>query len=222
MSSSPVCSLTRSRSMPSMNFDDDEEDLPQRPPLGEDRTNNPWIVVGQGVSPLERELAITLEEENLEEPHILRADANHRGKARNEAGLSLHSKCIEMNTDLFNDGPDGEEGTCFARWLSGELLVEREGNNLLVRDRAQVLARAKQGQRAKSTGWDSDEELSDGQEVDSAAQGPVALELLEPQSDQEDELDEGPEDPADEPEVDEEAEEGIHHYGQDGEFWDDS
>ncbi|CAE6418651.1 unnamed protein product [Rhizoctonia solani] len=221
MSSSPVCSLTRSRSMPSMNFDDEEEDLPQRPPLGEDRTNNPWIVVGQGVPPPERVLAIALEEENLEEAHILRADTNHRGKARSEAGLSLRSKCIDMDTDLFNDGPEGEEGTCFARWLSGELVVEREGNNLLVRNRAQVLARAKQGQRAKSTGWDSDEESSDGQGVDSAVQGPVMLEPLDLEPDQEDELDEGPEDITDEPEAGEEAED-TSHYSQDEEFWDDS
>ncbi|KAG8763970.1 hypothetical protein FRC11_007651 [Ceratobasidium sp. 423] len=222
--SSPVRSLARSRSMPSMNFDDDDDDLPQRPPLGTDRTSNPWVVVGQGVSPPERELAITLEEETLEEPPELPGNAKYRGKGRKEAGLSLRNKCVELDTDLFNDGPDGEEGTCFARWLSGELVVEREGNILLVRDRDRALARAKEDQRAKSMGWDSDEESPDDQGVNSAMQGPVALEPLEPpesQSDQVDELEgeEEPEGPVDEP-----AEEGeeIDPYGRDEEFWDDS
>ncbi|KAJ1302270.1 hypothetical protein OPQ81_001089 [Rhizoctonia solani] len=219
--SSPVRSLGRSRSMPSMTFDDEDEDLPQRPPLGADRTNNPWIVVGQGVSPPERELAVTLEEDTLEESHESRTNPNHRGKARKEAGLSLRNKCIELDIDLFNDGPDGEEGTCFARWLSGELVVEREGNILLVRDRTRALTRAKEGQRAKSMGWDSDGESPDEQGVDQAVQGPVTVEPLDPPSDQVDELeDEEPEEPAGESEGDEEAKD-VNQCEQDEDFWDD-
>ncbi|CAE6442669.1 unnamed protein product [Rhizoctonia solani] len=214
--SSPVHSLARSRSMPSMTFDDDD-DFPHRPPLGTDRTSNPWIVMGQGISPPERELAITLEEETLEEAPELPANTKHRGKPRKEAGLSLRNKCVELDTDLFNDGPNGEEGTCFARWLSGELVVEREGNTLLVRDRERALARAKEDQRAKSMGWDSDEESSGDQGVNSVIQGSVTL---EPQSDQVDELEgeEELEDPLGEP-----ADGGqVDPYGQDEEFWDDS
>lgn len=130
-SSSPV-RPTRSYSLPALAFDDDDdEDLPQRPPLGADRTNNPWLVLGQGISPPERELAVTLEESILEEGAASQPTAGQRGKARKkEAGLSLRTKCIEIDADLFNDGPDGEEGTCFARWLSGELVVEREGETV--------------------------------------------------------------------------------------------
>ncbi|KDN43728.1 hypothetical protein RSAG8_05918, partial [Rhizoctonia solani AG-8 WAC10335] len=201
--SSPVRSLSRSHSMPSMAFDDDDDDVPQRPSLGVDRTNNPWIVVG------------------LELVRESRVNGNYQGKTRKEAGLSLRNKCIELDTDLFNDGPDGEEGTCFARWLSGELVVEREGNILLVRDRARALAHAKEGQRAKSTGWDSDEESLDDQGADPIIPCPVAFEPLEPQSDQEDELEEeaDPEDYADELHADE-AEEEINHCGDDEQFWD--
>jgi hypothetical protein len=131
-SSSPVHALTRSRSLPAIAFEDeDEEDLPHRPPLGADRTNNPWVAVGQGVSPPERELAITLEEGVPEAEPVLKPGSGQRGKARRkEAGLSLRTKCVDMDTDLFNDGPDGEEGTCFARWLAGELVVEREGETV--------------------------------------------------------------------------------------------
>ncbi|CUA75484.1 hypothetical protein RSOLAG22IIIB_05915 [Rhizoctonia solani] len=207
LGSSPTRCPSRSRSMVSVTLDDEDEDIPQRPPLGVDRTNNPWVVVGLGVSPPERELAIAIEE-GLEEIREPRANAN-QGKARKEAGLSLRAKCIELDTDLFNDGPDGEEGTCFGRWLSGELVVEREENTLLVRDRARALAYAKEKQRAKSTGWDSDEESPDDREVDPATQSPVVLELLESQSDQEDELEEEAdiEDPANEPGFDEVEEE---------------
>lgn len=114
-----------------MSFDDEEEDLPRRPSLGADRTNNPWLVVGQGVSPLERELT-TLEAASDEELAPKPGSAQ-RGRGRKKgAGLSIHTKCVEMDTHLFNDGPDGEEGTCFARWLAGELIVEREGETVRV------------------------------------------------------------------------------------------
>ncbi|CAE6395467.1 unnamed protein product [Rhizoctonia solani] len=222
LDSSPARSLSRSRSMTSMTLDDGDEDVPQRPSLGADRTNNPWVVVGLGVSPPERELAITQEEGGLEEHCEPRVNASYQGKTRKEGGLSLRIKCIELDADLFNDGPDGEEGTCFGRWLSGELVVEREGNTLLVRDRARALARTKESKRAKSTGWDSDEESPDDQEVEPATQGPVSLEPLGLQSDQEDELEDEtePEDPAIDPHVDE-AEEEVDYRAQDEQFWDD-
>ncbi|CAE6460688.1 unnamed protein product [Rhizoctonia solani] len=221
--SSPIHTLARSRSMPSMNFDnDDDEDLPQRPPIGSDRTNNPWVVKGQGVSPPERELAITLEEEN-EDVHDLPVKAEYRGKARKEAGMSFRNKHVELNTDLFNDGPNGEEGMCFARWLSGELVVEREGNSLLVLDRARASAQTRGSQRAKSTGWDSDEDPPDDQAVSPVTQGPVVLESLQLQSEQDDELeDDDPLDTMDHPEVDEEVQEEEEDDQCGRELWDDS
>ncbi|CAE7071577.1 unnamed protein product [Rhizoctonia solani] len=223
--SSPVRPLSRSRSMPSIALDDDSEDVPERPPLGVDRTNNPWVVVGLGVSPSERELAVTLEEDSLEDIREPQVNANHHGKARKEAGIRLRNMHVELDTDLFNDGPDGEEGTCFARWLSGELVVEREGNHLLVRDRARALAHAKESQRAKSTGWDSDEESPDDQEGDLAAQGAIILEPLElqVQLDQEDELEEEvqSEDLVNDPQADEAGEE-IDHHEQGEQFWENS
>ncbi|KAF8755547.1 hypothetical protein RHS01_05047 [Rhizoctonia solani] len=211
----------RSRSMPSMNFDDDNDDEnpPQRPSIGTDRTNNPWVVTGQGVSPPERELAITFEEDN-EDAHDVPVKPEYRGKAKKEAGLGFRNKHVELNADLFNDGPDGEEGTCFARWLSGELVVERMGNNLLVLDRARASAQTRDAQRAKSTGWDSDEDSPNDQAVSPVTQGPIALESLEPHLEQDDELeDDEPLNPTSQPDVDEVEEGSDDQYGQQEELW---
>ncbi|KAF8734803.1 hypothetical protein RHS02_06541, partial [Rhizoctonia solani] len=221
--SSPIRTLARSRSMPSMNFDDDNDDEnpPQRPSIGTDRTNNPWVVMGQGVSPPERELAITFEEDN-EDAHDVPVKPEYRGKAKKEAGLGFRNKHVELNADLFNDGPDGEEGMCFARWLSGELVVERMGNNLLVLDRARASAQTRDAQRAKSTGWDSDEDSPNHQAVSPVTQGPIALESLEPHLEQDDELeDDEPLNPTSQPDVDEVEEGSDHQYGQQEELWDD-
>lgn len=90
--------------------------------------------MGQGAPPSERQLSVSFEEENSEEAGPSTEPALPKravGKTRKkEAGLSLRSKCLAIDSDLFNDGPNGEEGTGFARWLAGELVVERQGDTV--------------------------------------------------------------------------------------------
>ncbi|KAG9103613.1 hypothetical protein FRC06_009505 [Ceratobasidium sp. 370] len=177
-SSSPAGPSTRSKCLSGILFAEQEE-LPQRPPLNGDRTNHPWIVLGQGVPPPERELFVATED-SAEGESSTKSGSVKRGKAKKKVGgLGLRVKTIEMDTDLFNDGPDGDEGTAFARWLAGELVVEREGDALLVRDKTRQLEESRERERAKSAGWDSDEDDEEPPET-YLPQDPVSVEPLEP------------------------------------------
>ncbi|KAG8696004.1 hypothetical protein FRC09_008797 [Ceratobasidium sp. 395] len=227
-SSSPIGPSTRSRSLSGFPFTrEEEEDIPQRPPLNGDRTNMPWVVLGEGVSPPERQLFASTED-SAEEELSSKPGSGKRGKPKKKVGgLGLRARAVEMNTDLFNDGPDGDEGTAFARWLAGELVVEREGDTLLVRDKARQLEENRERERAKSAGWDSDEDDNEPTET-YVQQEAVSLELFEPvPEDTEDAADEGVQEDGtkehpvdvdgDEEEVDEpEAEDGDPDPG----FWD--
>ncbi|KAG9120043.1 hypothetical protein FRC07_004636 [Ceratobasidium sp. 392] len=179
-SSSPVGPPTRSRSLSGISFaQDDEEDIPQRPALDGDRTNLPWVVMGQGLPPPERELFVAVED-SAEEDALAKLGSAKRSKPKKKVGgLGLRAKTIEMNTALFNDGPDGDEGNAFARWLAGELLVERDGDSLLVRDKTRQLEETREQERAKSAGWDSDEDDNDPPDA-YLPQEPVSVEPFEP------------------------------------------
>ncbi|KAG9092075.1 hypothetical protein FRC06_000255 [Ceratobasidium sp. 370] len=61
-SSSPAGPSTRSKCPSGVPFAEEEGELPQRPPLNGDRTNHPWVVIGQGVPPPERELFVAIED----------------------------------------------------------------------------------------------------------------------------------------------------------------
>ncbi|KAG8794767.1 hypothetical protein FRC12_021902 [Ceratobasidium sp. 428] len=125
----------------------------------------PWVVLGEGVSPPKRQLFI-----RPGTPQI-------RKSCRPNQALANASRRDEYG--LFNDGPDGDEGTAFARWLAGEPVVEREGDTLLVRDKARRLEENRERERAKSAGWDSDEDDNEPTET-YVQQEAVSLELFEP------------------------------------------
>ncbi|KAG9092074.1 hypothetical protein FRC06_000254 [Ceratobasidium sp. 370] len=84
-----------------------------------------------------------------------------------------------MDTDLFNDGPDGDEGTAFARWLAGELVVEHEGDAPLVRDKTRQLEESRERERPKSAGWDNDEDDKEPSETYQPHE-PVSVEPFKP------------------------------------------
>ncbi|KAG9091919.1 hypothetical protein FS749_016141 [Ceratobasidium sp. UAMH 11750] len=176
-SSSPVGPSTRSKSLLGVPFT--EEDLPERPPLSGDRTNHPWVVMGQGMPPLERELFVAIEDSAEEETSTKPGSAKPAKAKKKVGGLGLRAKTIEMNTDLFNDGPNGDEGTAFAQWLAGELIVEREGDALLVKDKTRQLEENQERERARSAGWDSDEDDEEPPET-YLPQEPVSVEPFEP------------------------------------------
>jgi hypothetical protein len=95
--------------------------------------------MGQGVPPPERELFV-VPEDSAEEDVAVKPASVKRGKARKKAaGLSLRAKPVDMDANLFNDGPDGEEGTGFARWLAGELVIEHQGDTVSRLDHNQRL-----------------------------------------------------------------------------------
>ncbi|QRV96247.1 plasmid pRiA4b ORF-like protein [Ceratobasidium sp. AG-Ba] len=196
-SSSPVRPSTRSG--PGFSFTEEEDDLPQRPPLNSDRTNLPWLVIGQGLPPPERELFVA---DSVEDENPIPPGSAKRGKTKKRpGGFGLRAaKPVEIDAGLFNDGPDGEEGTAFTRWLAGELFVEREEDTLVVKDKTHQLKQNREQERAKSAGWDSDEDDQDPPE-EYLPQQPVAVEPFEPAP-------EGAEDASDE----ESAEEGTKDH----------
>jgi hypothetical protein len=85
---------------------------------------------------------------------------------------------------------------------------------------------ARETQRTKSTGWDSDEDLADDQAVSPSAQDTAALEPLQPGVNEDDELEENQSlDPIDQLAIDEEEgekdEEDTDQCEQDEKLWDD-